>query len=160
IPIKTQPAAAPTPSPESGASDAATSPGTQPASASTANAAPAPDSTPAAPPAKEALNKQPAPPQPDAANSTAIAPETTEPATSAKEKTATTRQKQKAAEDTQPKPSPELVKAQQLLQGKGGVSPNCEQGLVYLRAAAQKNEPAAAVQMSSLYATGRCVQQD
>ncbi len=57
------------------------------------------------------------------------------------------------------KPSNTLVRAQQFLQGKG-VPQNCEQGLIYLRAAAQKNEPAAAVQMGALYAAGHCVQQD
>src|SRR5262249_2974352 len=58
------------------------------------------------------------------------------------------------------KPSATLLKAQDYLQGRAGVPQNCEQGLVYLRAAAQKNEPAAAMQMGELYATGHCVQQD
>jgi Double zinc ribbon len=58
------------------------------------------------------------------------------------------------------KPSSALVQAQNYLQGKGGVTQNCDQGLIYLRAAAQKNEPAAAVQMGALYASGHCVQQD
>jgi hypothetical protein len=57
------------------------------------------------------------------------------------------------------KPSATLVRAQQFLQGRG-VPQNCEQGLVYLRAAAQKNEPAAAVQMGALYSAGHCVKQD
>ena len=57
------------------------------------------------------------------------------------------------------KPSPLLLRAQQFLHGRG-VEQNCEQGLLYLRAAAQKNEPAAAVQMGALYASGRCVHQD
>lgn len=57
------------------------------------------------------------------------------------------------------KPSQLLVRAQQFLHGQG-VEQNCEQGLLYLRAAAQKNEPAAAVQMGALYASGRCVHQD
>lgn len=57
------------------------------------------------------------------------------------------------------KPSPTLLRAQQYLQGRG-VPKNCEQALVYLRAAAQKNEPAAAVQMGALYASGVCVHQD
>ena len=57
-------------------------------------------------------------------------------------------------------PSRLLQKAQQYLQGAGGVPQNCEQGLVYLRAATQKNEPAAAVQMGALYASGHCVKQD
>jgi Double zinc ribbon len=58
------------------------------------------------------------------------------------------------------KPSAALVQAQNYLQGKGGVGQSCEQGLIYLKAAAQKNEPAAAVQMGALYASGHCVQQD
>ena len=58
------------------------------------------------------------------------------------------------------KPSTMLLKAQQYLQGSGGVRQNCEQGLVYLRAAAQKNDPAAAVQMAALYSSGHCVQRD
>ena len=57
------------------------------------------------------------------------------------------------------KPSPLLVRAQQFLHGQG-VQQNCDQGMIYLRAAAQKNEPAAAVQMGALYASGRCVRQD
>jgi Double zinc ribbon len=57
-------------------------------------------------------------------------------------------------------PSRLLQKAQQYLQGSGGVPQNCEQGLVYLQAATQKNDPAAAVQMGALYASGHCVKQD
>lgn len=64
-----------------------------------------------------------------------------------------------AAVPTEEKASPTLTRAQQFLQGRG-VAQNCEQGLVYLRAAAQKNEPAAAVQMGALYASGHCVHQD
>lgn len=66
-------------------------------------------------------------------------------------------------EDVSPaqrRPSAMLVRAQQYLQGRGGVKQNCEQGLMYLRAATQKNEPAAAVQMGALYASGHCVQRD
>jgi hypothetical protein len=58
------------------------------------------------------------------------------------------------------KPSAALLRAQDYLQGRGGVQPNCEQALSYLRVAAQGNEPAAAMQMGALYATGRCVQRD
>ena len=61
---------------------------------------------------------------------------------------------------TRQPPSRLLIKAQQYLQGSAGVPQNCEQGLVYLRAATQKNEPAAAVQMGALYASGHCVKQD
>ena len=57
------------------------------------------------------------------------------------------------------KPSAALVKAQQYLHGQG-VRQNCEQGLVYLKAAIRENDPAAAVQMGALYASGFCVQQD
>jgi hypothetical protein len=57
------------------------------------------------------------------------------------------------------KPSLALVRAQQYLQGKG-VPQNCEQGLVYLRAAALKNDPQAAVQLGALYSSGHCVHQD
>src|SRR5262249_4095123 len=76
---------------------------------------------------------------------------------SANDKTTSAREKPKVAPDAEAKPSAALLKAQQYLRG---TSPNCEQGLVYLRAAAQKNEPAAAVQMSTLYSVGQCVQQD
>jgi len=56
-------------------------------------------------------------------------------------------------------PSATLLRAQQYLQGRG-VRQNCEQGLYYLKAATEKNEPAAAVQMGALYAIGHCVQRD
>ena len=57
------------------------------------------------------------------------------------------------------KPSAALIKAQQYLHGQG-VRQNCEQGLIYLRAAARENDPAAAIQMGALYASGYCVPQD
>jgi Double zinc ribbon len=69
---------------------------------------------------------------------------------------------EKALDATVPaeqKPSAMLIRAQQFLHGSG-VEQNCEQGLLYLRAAAQRNEPAAAVQMGALYASGHCVHQD
>ena len=56
-------------------------------------------------------------------------------------------------------PSPALIKAQQYLHGRG-VHQDCEQGLVYLRAAARENDPQAAVQMAALYSSGFCVGQD
>src|SRR5215470_10176483 len=58
------------------------------------------------------------------------------------------------------KPSMALIQAQNYLQGRGGVRQDCDQGLIYLKAATEKNEPAAAVQMGALYASGHCVQQD
>ena len=76
----------------------------------------------------------------------------------------TTAASQKAAKEIAPpakrKPSAALVQAQNYLQGRGGVHQDCEQGLVYLKAATEKNDPAAAVQMGALYASGHCVQQD
>lgn len=60
---------------------------------------------------------------------------------------------------TDDQPSPALVKAQQYLHGRG-VRQNCEQGLMYLRAAARENDPQAAVQMGALYSSGLCVTQD
>jgi TPR repeat protein len=58
------------------------------------------------------------------------------------------------------KPSAALIRAQDYLQGRNGVKQDCDQGLTYLRAAVQRSEPAAAMQMGELYANGRCVQQD
>lgn len=57
------------------------------------------------------------------------------------------------------KPSPALVRAQQYLRGRG-VQQNCEQGLLYLHAATDKNDPGAAIQMAALYSSGVCVKQD
>jgi hypothetical protein len=57
------------------------------------------------------------------------------------------------------KPSPALVRAQQYIRGKG-VQQNCEQGLLYLKAATDKSDPGAAIQMAALYSSGLCVKQD
>lgn len=57
------------------------------------------------------------------------------------------------------KPSASLLRARQYLQGRG-VRQNCEQGLLYLKAAAEKNDPGAAIQMAALYSSGHCVKQD
>lgn len=57
------------------------------------------------------------------------------------------------------KPSAALLKAQKYIQGRG-VPQNCEQGLMYLRAATEENDPRAAVQMGALYSSGLCVRQD
>ena len=68
----------------------------------------------------------------------------------------------KAPEETRlpdHKPSAALVRAQQYLQGRG-VPQNCEQGLLYLKAATDKSDPGAAIQMAALYASGHCVKQD
>jgi uncharacterized OB-fold protein len=58
------------------------------------------------------------------------------------------------------KPSPALVRAQQYIRGTGGVQQNCEQGMLYLRAATDKSDPGAAIQMAALYSSGLCVKQD
>ena len=57
------------------------------------------------------------------------------------------------------KPSASLVRAQQYIRGKG-VPQNCEQGLLYLKAATDKSDPGAAIQMAALYSSGLCVKQD
>lgn len=57
------------------------------------------------------------------------------------------------------KPSAALVRAQQYIRGTG-VQQNCEQGLLYLRAATEKSDPGAAIQMAALYSSGLCMKQD
>ena len=57
------------------------------------------------------------------------------------------------------KPSASLVRAQQYIRGTG-VPQNCEQGLLYLKAATDKSDPGAAIQMAALYSSGLCVKQD
>lgn len=57
------------------------------------------------------------------------------------------------------KPSSALLRAQQYLRGRG-VQQSCEQGLLYLHAATDKNDPGAAIQMAALYSSGLCVKQD
>lgn len=57
------------------------------------------------------------------------------------------------------KPSAALVRAQQYLQGRG-VPQSCEQGMLYLKAATDKGDPGAAIQMAALYSSGHCVKQD
>ncbi|HLJ85450.1 MAG TPA: zinc ribbon domain-containing protein [Candidatus Angelobacter sp.] len=57
------------------------------------------------------------------------------------------------------RPSAALIKAQRYLQGRG-MPRNCEQGMVYLKAATEQEDPNAAVQMAALYASGSCVRQD
>ncbi|HEV3317797.1 MAG TPA: zinc ribbon domain-containing protein [Candidatus Angelobacter sp.] len=68
-------------------------------------------------------------------------------------------QKRRGEPASRDKPSIALVRAQRYLQGRG-VPQNCEQGMMYLKAATQQNDPNAAVQMAALYASGHCVQQD
>jgi Double zinc ribbon len=58
------------------------------------------------------------------------------------------------------KPSAALVRAQQYIRGTGGVAQNCEQGLLYLKAATDKSDPGADIQMAALYSSGICVKQD
>jgi Double zinc ribbon len=57
------------------------------------------------------------------------------------------------------KPSAALVRAQQYIRG-AGVQQNCEQGLLYLKAATDKSDPGADIQMAALYSSGICVKQD
>jgi hypothetical protein len=67
--------------------------------------------------------------------------------------------KDKDAAAPMQRPSAALVRAQQYLQGRG-VPQSCEQGLIYLKAATEQNDPRAAVQMGALYSSGFCVEQD
>jgi hypothetical protein len=71
-------------------------------------------------------------------------------------------ERKKTTEDTSSdgSPSPALVRAQDFLFGRNGVKQNCEQGLVYLRTATKANDPAAAMQMGTLYTSGHCVTRD
>jgi hypothetical protein len=64
-----------------------------------------------------------------------------------------------ASAEVNAKPSMALVKAEKYIQGRG-VRQNCEQGLMYLRAATEENDPKAAVEMGALYSSGLCVPQD
>src|SRR5262249_2201012 len=120
----------------------------------------APDTTPAPATVNDAAGKPPDTSPDDAVKPPLSSEEAAAIIEGAKDKTASAPPKPKVAPDAPAKPSLELVRAQQFRQGRGGVSQNCEQCLQYLKAAAQKNEPAAAIQMSTLYATGHCVQQD
>jgi hypothetical protein len=63
------------------------------------------------------------------------------------------------ASATKQKPSAALLRAQQYLQGRG-VPQSCEQGLMYLKAATEEQDPRAAIQMGALYSSGYCVEQD
>ncbi len=67
--------------------------------------------------------------------------------------------KEASSRTARERPSPALIKAQRYLQGKG-VRQSCAQGMMYLKAATEENDPNAAVQMAALYASGHCVQQD
>jgi TPR repeat protein len=52
-----------------------------------------------------------------------------------------------------------VIKAENYLYGRG-VPRNCDQALVYLRAAAQQGSAKGHSQLGALYATGHCVPQD
>jgi hypothetical protein len=151
-PQQTQPTASPSPQSKGPDTGSDTLPPAKNADSASANGAPEEKDTPrdddkaaaAAPPLTGAADKTPA---------------------SGKDDSPALRRKgtHEAPEEVSPgqrRPSALLLLAQQYLQGRGGVKQNCEQGLTYLRAAAQKNEPAAAVQMGALYASGHCVQRD
>jgi hypothetical protein len=53
-----------------------------------------------------------------------------------------------------------VTKAEQYLYGRGGTPKNCDQALVYLRAAADNGNAAARSKLGGLYATGNCVPLD
>ncbi len=94
------------------------------------------------------------PPEESAGKTASNKPDNSDSQPSAEPKSAET----KTSDDR--KPSAALLRAQQYLQGRGGVQQNCEQGLLYLHAATEKNDPGAAIQMAALYSSGHCVKQD
>lgn len=140
------------------------------ASPQSANQTAAPAKTNAAPDASpsssaDAARADARNPQPEAGQTASSSAAPAEPADKSQEedKNKALSAKPKNQEDSPSslrRPSAALLRADQYLHGKGGVTQNCEQGLIYLRAAVKNNEPAAAVQMGALYATGHCVQQD
>jgi hypothetical protein len=109
--------------------------------------------------ASTAKNKPPADLAPvDDATHTPVTPATDAQA-SVREAATPLKANARSAKTGQEPPSPLLLRAQQYLQGTGGVPQNCPQALVYLRAAA-KSEAAAALQLGALYASGHCVRTD
>jgi hypothetical protein len=129
---------------------------------SVAEASPAPaaaatsDKSPDAQP-DSAKSSVAATPEPAVEKSKAESTNSEDTSTPAKNAAAKEKARQEAASL---KPSAALLRAQDYLQGRNGVKQDCDQGLAYLRAAVQRSEPAAAMQMGELYANGRCVQQD
>jgi len=98
---------------------------------------------------------------PSAAAAPTSAPDAGEPAPPEKDSASTANTADTPEETHLPdhKPSAALLRAQQYLQGRG-VQQNCEQGMLYLKAATDKGDPGAAIQMAALYASGHCVKQD
>jgi TPR repeat protein len=98
---------------------------------------------------------------PSAAAAPTSAPDKGEPAPPEKDSASTANTVDTPEETHLPdhKPSAALLRAQQYLQGRG-VQQNCEQGMLYLKAATDKGDPGAAIQMAALYASGHCVKQD
>jgi hypothetical protein len=154
-PSKPAPAMSPTqePQPKPEASPALT--------ASTPSAAEPTPSPATAGASDKTVDDQPDSPKPTPAVTTEPSPDKNKADnTSSRAAKNTAKKEQPREEAASLRPSAGLVKAQDYLQGRNGVKQDCDQGMVYLRAAVQRSEPAAAMQMGELYATGRCVQQD
>jgi double zinc ribbon protein len=175
-PAKTEPASAPTPAPQgsnqSQGATGATQPAddARPASAEVNANGPATDTKAPQDPQKVSQEQQT-----QKATDSAQGPENAgSPVQSAAAAEVTAGKKNPGPEAAQPaadvkppeearitdyKPSAALLRAQQYIRGHG-VQQNCEQGLLYLRAATDKNDPGAAIQMAALYSSGLCVKQD
>jgi hypothetical protein len=114
------------------------------------------------PDAKDDVNKAASTPE-SSADTSAKEPDQKENQSIGKSAGVKTTSKANETEEEHPErskyPSTTLIKAQQYLQGRG-VRQNCEQGLLYLKAATKQNDPDAAVQMAALYASGHCLRQD
>jgi hypothetical protein len=169
-PAKTEPASTPTPTPQGGNQPqgaAATAQPSQDASkAANAGTSEGTNTSAAGAPASEPQDPQK---QPAAVASTSASSSVT-PAAAAEipadkkededaQPGADSKPAEEAARLPDYKPSSALLRAQQYLRGRG-VQQNCEQGLLYLRAATDKNDPGAAIQMAALYSSGHCVKQD
>jgi hypothetical protein len=166
-PSKTEPAAAPTAAPQ-GNNQPQGAAGTGQPSADAAKPANAETKADAGAPGSESKDQKTEP----AAVANTSASSSVTPAAAAAEvpagKNAANDEEAQPAADSKPaedaripdyKPSSALLRAQQYLRGQG-VQQNCEQGLLYLRAATEKNDPGAAIQMAALYSSGLCVKQD
>lgn len=124
---------------------------------------PSPSQAAAQPLPKQPDNKAAAPPEIASSNDTAASAKSDPADDQEDEDTGDAKQaaneNSKALPPEKTKPSAALIRAQKYLQGRG-VPQSCEQGLMYLKAATEENDPRAAVQMGALYSSGHCVQQD
>ncbi len=172
LPAKTEPASAPDTAPKTNSQPPNSATSNQPSDAVTKTAATEANADPDAVAASESKDKgkdkdkaeldDPDTDNPKSSAPAAAAADVPAGKKSANSNAATPSTADKTTDDAKIadyKPSTALVKAQQYLRGHG-VPQNCEQGLLYLHAATDKNDPGAAIQMAALYSSGVCVKQD